>query len=285
MSPLLPGRSWLTRGRLAKWSYQGLGAGQKVRLANGWRIDADLGDYNARMLDLFGGPDVAVVAACRALLRPDDCFFDIGANHGAVGFLCHDRIAAPGCIHLFEPQPALAKTIERTIRQHGKPHMHLHACGLMDREGELKMSCPDGHSGRASFAGSERETTHITLPVKDIRRVIPALAGDRRVTAKVDVEGSEATVVPALLRADRFGFVVFECNRVEDRPVLYDAAREAGASILAIQRGWLRPWLRMIQTPEQFEGAEDYLAVRLDLRPKDPQRIHLRELPRLCDRT
>jgi len=185
-------------------------------LRNGMRISVDINDYNGRMLFLFGSESPKVMKTCRTLLREGDIFFDIGANYGTIGLFCSEHVGSDGEVHLFEPQQVLCKRIVECLNDSKRENIYLHEYGLMDRDGILEMHVPVNHTGRGSFARKEMGTV-TSLPVRDARKVLPELAGDKPVAAKVDVEGAEYLILPAICELPGLRYVVFECNDQKSR--------------------------------------------------------------------
>lgn len=249
------------------WRYVGRAPAEvPARLRNGVEVRVRLEDFDGRMLYLFGRPDARVTDLCLSLLRRGDCFLDIGANYGAVGLLASDRVGKEGAVHFFEPQPDLAGRIEEAIGASGRDWLRLHPYGLMDRDAVLRLWTVDGHTGVGSFvdsAGRSGESA-LELPVRSTAATIPPLVAGRRWGAKVDVEGAELNVLPALLGVDGLRFVLFECSHAEDVERVWAEVSRPGLALFGVARDRLATRTRPIRRAAEIPGHEDLLLVRWD---------------------
>lgn len=235
-----------------------------ARLKNGVRLPVDVTDYDGRMLFLFGSANPNITNACRALLRPGDCFLDVGANCGGVGFLCHDVVGPTGEIHLFEPQPELCDRMQRSLRENGLSNIHVHEIGLLDRDEQLSLARTPSHSGMASFVRNVPGNDAIIVPVRDASEYVPNIVGQRTVGAKLDIEGAEHLVLPALLRLPGLCFVVLECRDAIVRRGVWDSVRASGMVLYGFPQK-SQPRNRLVLTPirslEQMVEHGDFLLV------------------------
>jgi len=229
----------------------------EARLRNGVRVRVDGDDFNGRQLLFFGTPDPKVVATVRACLRPGYAFLDIGANHGSVGFLCHDAVAPGGAIHLFEPQPELCKQIRWALAANSfNVPVDLHAYALLDHDGPARMETRPQHSGAASVAAAG----DLEIEARDIARVLPPLLGQRRFGVKLDVEGAEERLLPWLLSQPNCAFVVFERQHAD---LSLREVRELGYVIYGLARLPLRTRLELVSSGETAASYHDLIALRL----------------------
>ncbi len=237
-------------------------------LRSGMRMPVDLGDYNGRMLYLFGTCDPKIVSICRALLREGDVFLDIGANYGSVGLLCRDAVGGTGEVHLFEPQPDLCARITRCIAGDAgagaKPVLGvtLHPVGLMDRDDSLTLHRSAVHSGRSSFVAATVGTTTVSVPVKDVKTFIPSIVKDRPFGVKLDVEGAESLLMPHLLKLAGLRFILFESNVADERPKLWEQVTAGGLQLLGVPRTLVTAKVTTLRRPEDMGAYHDLLAVR-----------------------
>jgi len=232
-------------------------------LRNGLRLPVNVRDFNGRMLYLFGTPDPKIVLACRGLLRPGDCFLDIGANYGAVGLMCRDAVGHGGSVHLFEPQPDLCRRIRECITGAGLTNVHLHDIGLLDRDDELQIRCETGHSGSGSFYTTPSDAYALTVPVRDIEQYVPPLVNSRPLGVKLDVEGAEPVLLPWILRQPQLRFVAFECSHLGDQQAVWEAVNDARCVLYGFQKTLLRVRLSAIRKIGQLSDYHDVVAVRL----------------------
>jgi FkbM family methyltransferase len=260
--PLKSGLGGVSNARLARWSC-GRGGAVRARLRNGLRLVVDPADYNGRMLLLFGTPDPKVVATCRALLRPGDVFLDIGANHGAVGLLCAASVGSAGEVHLFEPQNGLCDRMRQCIRDSGLTTCRVHEVALLSRGGLASLAGMAGHSGAWRVVrqpAGERAADVVTVRAADC--AIYEAVQKRAFGAKLDVEGAEHEVLPALVAQEGFRFVVFECNTADAREWAWEFATERELRYLGLGRSAWSTTLRAVDSGAALAQFHDLLAVR-----------------------
>jgi FkbM family methyltransferase len=250
-----------------------------ARLRNGMAIEVRLSDYNGRMLYLFGTPDPKVVRTCAALLRPGDVFLDIGANHGAVGLLAMSSVMPGGAVEMVEPQPALCAVIRRAIRDHGATGARVHEIGLWDEDGELTFDVPAGHTGAAHVSTEAPASEGATrVRVRAVDAFLDEVAGDRPFGAKIDVEGAEVKLLPAILRRPNLRFAVFECNRREMRDAVWEIVTGCGLAVFGLPKHLFRVRLAPLRGRADMDAFHDLVTVRMDparlpARPVVPRKL------------
>ncbi len=142
-----------------------------------------------------GNPETHVLAL---LSDPDRLAIDVGANAGdyARWLARHAR----GCI-AFEPNPALARSIEQ---KYGESGVQVHACALSDHDGRAILRIPlvDGQDCSA-LATVETSNSTDGLPTREvevpIRRLDDFELGSVGVI-KIDAEGHELAVLGGATR-------------------------------------------------------------------------------------
>ena len=255
-------------GRIAMHAARRTGVARRrepaiATLRNGVRLPVRLDDYNGRMIYFFGTADPRVVRTCRSLLRTGDVFLDIGANLGTIGLQCADRVGTTGAVHQVEPQPELAAGIRAGAAAAGLAHVQVHECGLWDEDGELRIAIPDDHTGAARLVadGEEAEATTV-VPVHDVRRFVAETAGARPFGAKVDVEGAEDRILPALFDAPGLRFVLFETHHLDDPGAWWSLVEEDRFTFLGLKPALASTRLVPVTERERMRGWYDLLAVR-----------------------
>lgn len=170
-------------------------------------------------------------------LSPGDTFLDIGANLGFYTLLAATRVGARGHVHAFEPQPALAACIARSIELNQfHAFVTVTQAAVTDRHGEtisLHLPPNEDHIGVASIYPHGWLRNGTTTPVRTV--TIDAHLADHPSSGpcvvKLDVEGAELTALrgmPALLSSGRVNLLIVELSP----PVRHDdpAAGEANAA-------------------------------------------------------
>jgi len=267
-SPLLKGTYAITTHPLMDELVAAARLGELTcTLRSGVPVRVRLRDYNGRIIALFGLVEPAITRLIRRLAADDvECLLDIGSNYGGVGLNC----IAPGVeLHLFEPQPDLCNRLRESLADPRCRSARLHECALADHEGEFELVIDPNHTGAAFLAqgnsapGAQRGEIR-RVRVVDAERYLPSVLRGRPFAAKVDVEGGELAVVPALLRQPRMRFCIFESGIAANRAVLWEQVAAAGLRLYAIANGLWKPKLTEIHSAAGMAGQSDFLALAPD---------------------
>lgn len=241
----------------------------EATLRNGMRIEVSMGDYNGRMLYLFGTPDPKIVGVCRRLLCGGDVFLDIGANHGAVGLLCRDVVSDLGSVHLVEPQGHLCEMIGRCIEREGIGNVQVHNCGLWSGSGEARLDVSPSHTGAGHLvelgsdcgAGAALSSADEVVQLRATSGFLEEFVGGRRFGAKVDVEGAESEVLPDLLDSKSMRFVLFEATGEPARKIVADRLNGCAFDFYGVLRSVLGARVERILEAEAIVRFHDVLVV------------------------
>lgn len=224
-------------------------------------VEVDLSEYHGRVLYLFGTNDPKVRAVCRALAREGDVFMDIGANYASIGFAVAPVVAADGHVHLFEPQPGFRPRLEAAIAASGLGNVTLHPVGLLDEAGTIEMAVPPHHSGMATMSDARKrdDWDRIEVEVREVSGVVGEVAGARALCGKVDVEGVEPRILPAVLSAPGFVFVVFEgCS---NKDALFALTSAHGVAMYGLERSPVRVGVARVHDAGAMDAYHDFLFV------------------------
>lgn len=246
-------------------------------------LEVDVRDHDGRILWLFGSNDFKVSRLARALLRPGDVFLDIGANYATVGLSVAAHLSPSVPVHLFEPQPALADTVADGIAAAGlSGTVTLHCCALYDSAGTLTLRVPLAHSGMATLEADKAlhgETREILIPTVETAAHVGPLVGDRPFGVKIDIEGAEPKVLPALIAMPGLRFCIFEGSR--NQKDLFELFTGAGFAMFGLRRSVLAVTLAPVRRLEDFNDHHDFIALRCVALP-EASVVSLSELDRLA---
>ncbi len=114
-----------------------------TRLNDGSSILVYAHDPLGRTVFYTGDYDPRVTWVLRRLLRPGDCFLDIGANMGVLSLIGARLVGATGCVHAFEPQPSLARNLAVSADLNDYSWLHVHEVALSDSDGAAEFHVSD----------------------------------------------------------------------------------------------------------------------------------------------
>jgi FkbM family methyltransferase len=152
----------------------------------------------AEFRDLHRLPERPVIEDHIARLRPEDVFYDIGANIGV--YSCLVRSVTNGDVVAFEPHPANADRFERNVALNDAA-IPIHRCALSDTAETAEFAIPldiIGSAGHTLLADRHPDARTISVETVVGERFI----ADERLPAptvvKIDVEGAELAVLRGL---------------------------------------------------------------------------------------
>jgi FkbM family methyltransferase len=171
-----------------------------------------VGDATARFhvptrqefLDFHRLEERPVLAELLGELRPDDVFYDVGANIGLYACLVADRVDKP--VVAFEPHPRNADRLAENARLNDT-QIALHRIALAASDGTADLTLapgfgPDrlGSAGHTLLTDYHRDTETSEIEVSKRRGddLISATDLPQPTVLKIDVEGAEADVVAGL---------------------------------------------------------------------------------------
>jgi FkbM family methyltransferase len=123
--------------------------------------------------------------------------WDVGGNAGLVTLFYAARYP-DAVIHTFEPVPANAARIRKHVEANKLTNVHVHEYGLSDADGTLEFA--SSAPGRFwDFSASNTEGANkMTVPMRNVADVMRELSPDGVCLMKIDIEGGERAVLPAL---------------------------------------------------------------------------------------
>lgn len=125
-------------------------------------------------------------------LARDSIVFDLGGYHGDFAAAIHKRY---GCrVYVFEPMPQFYQMCEKRFL--GNDKIICFNYGLSASDGWLDLSLADDES---SFISSTSNTVHISAHIRSIVQCIKELGIEKIDLMKINIEGGEFDVIPALI--------------------------------------------------------------------------------------
>ena len=194
------------------------------------RFKADLRDYVQQKVFFDGYYEPDLVAWLKRHLGPDDVFWDVGANVGAITL-----VAAKSCrrVFAFEPEPAARARLEEHVAANGLRNVTIVPFALSSTEGVARFVLgPPSNSGMHSLVRGAAGAQSIEVRTATADCLVDAGTVDPPSVLKVDVEGAELMVFQgagALLRGAQLTRIVFEARG--------DEGSLADAELAALLRG------------------------------------------------
>jgi FkbM family methyltransferase len=147
----------------------------------------------------LGTTEPLVQEAVRAIIRPRDVVYDIGANVGFFTVLAARLVGPAGAVIAFEPLPETASAARRNADLNGFTHVTVLTIAAGKRGGVAKLELRE-ESTWARLA--DQSTTGPTVDVEIVAIDDLVEAGTIRPpnVAKIDVEGAELDVIEGMRR-------------------------------------------------------------------------------------
>lgn len=193
-----------------------------AELRYGARAIVFLNDYVGRAMYLWGEHDPRITSVLEAVLGPGDTVLDIGANFGVVGLFACKKVGEEGKVHFFEPQPAIAQCLRKSMLINGYRQAVIHECALSNRSGSAEMAVIEvGNLGRTSMVSEDQQLPgeRIHVRVENAGEFVRALDCRQVSLIKIDVEGHEGVVLESMrdwMQDQKPGVVLFECHLGKD---------------------------------------------------------------------
>lgn len=158
----------------------------------------------------------------RRVVRPGDFVVDAGAHKGGYTYWLRRSVGKEGRILAFEPQPGLARYLQRMAEISGWRNVRVENMGLSSEPGELPLFIPgEGWSPGATFVPPTGQSARapITIPVDTLDGYLERTGPWPPVRVmKCDVEGHELAVFRGAERtlATSRPLLLFECEARHD---------------------------------------------------------------------
>ena len=183
-----------------------------VKYDDSMAIGVRLGDYLQQQIFYQGYYELALIEWLKSFLVPDDVFWDVGANIGAITVVAAKRCAK---VAAFEPDPRSIRSLEKNVRVNRLTNVEIVTSALGDASGALTLyQAADRNSGMTSLIPGRSEVVGETqvnvVRADELLKRRPDLTPT---VMKLDVEGAEHLVLDGateLLQSGRVRAIVFE---------------------------------------------------------------------------
>ena len=123
-----------------------------VTTHDGFRIWADPAEWVGQYIYATGRYEEGVVALVNRLLRPGDCFIDVGANIGYLTLAGARAVGPTGSVIAFEPLPAARAWLERNVALNDGLRVSIRGEAVCDRTATAVLNVgPRHHTSTSSL--------------------------------------------------------------------------------------------------------------------------------------
>jgi len=195
-------------------------------------FEVRLNEHMGSHIFWFGSYSREILLALGRLLRPGMVVIDVGANMGEVALFATKRVAPGGRVICFEPVPALAASLEQSIRRNEASGIEVVNCGLADRIGSAVLfntseRFHDGtdHAGLATIYPQEgRSTVAGRVSLTTLDEFLRPRAPGRVDVIKIDAEGAELPILRGAVETLRtwHPHLILEVQRATSKAAGYD---------------------------------------------------------------
>jgi len=160
---------------------------QLVRIRDDARGFADLSDGFLRLIVIEGDYEKDFFRVADALLEEGGEFLDVGANHGLLSFGLARKLDQRVRFHLFEPNPKLLESIEKSLKLYPSMRAEVSALAVCDEDGTILFQIQEEQTGASHITKSDG------IPTRSIRldTYLRGKSCDRVDLLKLDIEGYE----------------------------------------------------------------------------------------------
>jgi len=132
--------------------------------------------------------------------------FDIGANHGIFSYFLTKAVGKKGYVHVFEPQPELAREITGMMEWLGKDNVTVNSLALSDNQNKRilhREKIGDGGATLESNQVRSDQNQEVLINTTTLDNYFSSLDIKKLNYIKCDVEGHELAVIKGGLAAIR----------------------------------------------------------------------------------
>ncbi|MEP7247176.1 MAG: FkbM family methyltransferase [Gammaproteobacteria bacterium] len=174
-----------------------------------YRMELRLDDWMERLAFFVGCYyEIDSTAALVKLLRPGDCFIDVGANLGFMTLTGSRAVGPDGKVMAFEPNHLLASRLNDTLLLNDIRNVTVFENALGSADGSATLSTGT-HSGTANLRGTDSAGDEVRVRRGD--SFITAIEKSAWVLTKIDAEGYEQRILQGfshLISRPRTAFLI-----------------------------------------------------------------------------
>lgn len=170
---------------------------------HGFDMELDLGNWSERLTWFLGRyHDLPEQRMIQQLLRPGDCFVDVGANLGMLSLLASAQVGPSGRVLAFEPNPRMVDRVTATVANNRIDNLEVVHTAVSDATGTAELHEYGGHPGWGSLSSVGPEgaasTKTYSVPLRSGDALLEDTDQSQPLVLKIDVEGHEVPVLRSL---------------------------------------------------------------------------------------
>jgi len=167
-----------------------------TRLACGARLALEFRETLGLSYLLNGEFEQAEIEFLRSKAKPGSCAVDVGANVGLFTLALASAVH-PGMVLAFEPVPANAERLKANLSMNQSKNVEVYQTALGDRDGVGSIFVTDdaAYTSMQQSAVARRSHSSIRVPIAKLDRVWQEAGRPEVSVMKIDVEGSELSVL------------------------------------------------------------------------------------------
>ena len=170
---------------------------QLVRIRDDLFGYADMSDGFLRLIVIEGDFEWEFFALADAFLAEGGVFLDVGANYGLLSFGLAGRHGNKVQFHLFEPNPKLLASIQRSVARYPDMQCTVNRAAVSDRVGVVSFLIDHQQSGVSHMTDKDGEQ----VPSVTIDSYLEKAKVDRVALMKMDIEGYELSAMRGASRS------------------------------------------------------------------------------------
>jgi len=211
--------------QVKQWKYRNKTVTVSLRDKENIQIIMHPGCAVSEKLYVVGLYDHDGMQTLQKILKPNEVFYDVGANVGPFSLLAYDRGAS---IYAFEGHPITTQRCRDNLKLNGIDPDRAFATAVSEHNGKITFTNVVGSSVNKIINNSKSSKRISTIEVPTITLDSFAVNHEYPTAVKIDTEGSELTVIKgmqAILKNGTLKYLTFEANGLssrEDLREIYD---------------------------------------------------------------
>jgi FkbM family methyltransferase len=238
-----------------------------VSLKAGTRLWIDPVSHLGQEILETGHYEPLTTEVLETVLRPGDCFIDMGANEGVFTVAASRLVGSTGKVISVEPQQRLKEVIEKNLEVNRSSNVTLETLALSNSPGTADLVLAHSVNTGASSLFTTRNAFQKTQPVRTetVDHLLERHGLTRARLAKIDCEGGESLILEGASKA--LTSQLFDYILIEFHPHLTGHQAPKAADRLLRQAGYC---LTRVRTGHWLYHLPELPEISTSLAPSHP---------------